>query len=59
MSTNVYLVKFITDYAVILTNSYASDEEEAERFALQTLGQELGITLSRYDLEIELEGVLS
>lgn len=53
---NSYSVKFVTDYVVLHTIANADDEEQAERFALQTLKQELGLELSRYDLEIELEG---
>ncbi len=54
--TNAYLCKFITDYAVIYTNAIANDEEQAERFGLQTLERELGLTLATYDFECELEG---
>ena len=53
---NAYLCKYITDYAVIYTNTIANDEEQAERFGLQTLQQELGLSLVRYDFECELEG---
>jgi hypothetical protein len=53
---NAYLCKYITDYAVVLVPTIAEDEEEAERFGLQTLQQELGIVLERYDFECELEG---
>ena len=53
---NSYSVKFVTDYVVLHTTTMAEDEEQAERFALQTLSQELGIDLVRYELEIETEG---
>lgn len=53
---NAYSVRFITDYAVIVTTANADSEEQAERYALQTLEQELGITLTSYTTEIEQEG---
>ena len=53
---NAYNVKFITDYVVLITTANAEDEEQAESFALETLAQELGVTLTNYEIEIELEG---
>lgn len=53
---NAYLCKFITDYVVLVVPTIAEDEEQAERFGLQTLERELGITLAKYDFECELEG---
>lgn len=53
---NAYNVKFITDYVVLITTANADTEEQAERYALQTLSQELGLVLSNYDIEIEQEG---
>ena len=53
---NAYLCKYITDYVVLYTCQTADMEEEAERFGLQTLERELGLTLERYEFECELEG---
>jgi hypothetical protein len=41
---------------VLVVPTIAEDEEQAERFGLQTLERELGITLAKYDFECELEG---
>lgn len=51
-----YSVKFITDYVVLITTADGDTEEQAERYALETLSRELGLTLTNYDLEIEQEG---
>lgn len=51
-----YSVKFITDYVVLITTANANNEQEAERYALETLSQEFGLDLTNYELEIEQEG---
>lgn len=53
---NAYVVRFVTDYVVLITTANADTEEQAERYALQTLQEELGVTLEKYDLDIQLEG---
>lgn len=53
---NAYSVRFVTDYVVLITTANADTEEQAERYALQTLKQELGVDLVKYDIEIQIEG---
>lgn len=53
---NAYVVRFVTDYVVLITTANADTEEQAERYALRTLQEELGVTLEKYDLDIQLEG---
>ena len=53
---NSYLVKFITDYVVMYLNVIADDEQQAEKYGLQIVHQELGCQLETYFFEAELEG---
>ncbi len=51
-----YLVKFITDYVILLVPISADTEEQAELLANEILKSELGLELNRYEVEITVEG---